>query len=496
MSATPHKRPLLLSIAMMLIIALTASTATLTAAQESLIPVDAPVDIHSGTCSDIVAEPAYDGGQIAATTTDDMWDDETFQTGIFEDEQLGASGIDFNNDGMLQAEEVITPNGVSVEMGHAEGDLGGDVSTDEPYVVVVHASPDAYDTYLACGTIEGAQTLEGGQTLIHLQPVGDASNFGYAVLDGSTLNTYIFQPNTQPIEAATPAGEQMDFRGHPVEIHSGVCEDYTAEPIYDVGDFVQTNVYAEGEQEAGDLEGEIPQEAQELGPVYKLESEGADFGDEGILDQGAHVVAVHQSPEEFGTLVACGQILPVMDDDNVVVFLHPVGGSNQAGFIEMGQDGSDARGFLWELESFNPVESQSTPVPGATPAPVVTQEPEASPTPEATAVIVETQVVSAATATAIAEGTPADEIQTDAVSVDIGGGSAEAISGSANQVITLSNGSENERTFAVSDLDINTAVGGGQQAEVLIPEDVEPGTYTYQILEGEEVVSEGELTIQ
>ena len=70
--------------------------------------------------------------------------------------------------------------------------------------------------------------------------------------------------------------------------------------------------------------------------------------------RGAHVVAVHQSPEEFGTLVACGQIMPVMDDDNVVVFLHPVGGSNQAGFIEMGQDGSDARGFLWELESFNP----------------------------------------------------------------------------------------------------------------------------------------------
>src|SRR5690606_34211316 len=195
MSTPPTRRPFFVAVAMALIVALSASTATIgtVAAQDSMIPVDAPVDIHSGTCADIVAEPAYDGGQIESTTTDDMWDDETFQTGIFEDDQLQASGIDFNNDGMLDEDEVITPHGVSVEMGHAQGDLEGEVNLDEPYVVVVHASPDAYDTYIACGTIDGAQQVDNG-TLIYLQPVGDAANFGYAVLEGSTLNTYLFQP--------------------------------------------------------------------------------------------------------------------------------------------------------------------------------------------------------------------------------------------------------------------------------------------------------------
>ena len=316
------------------------------------------------------------------------------------------------------------------------------------------------------------------------------------MLDGSTLNTYLFQPNTQPIEAATAVTEEMEFRGHPVEIHSGVCNDFTSEPVYDVGDFVQTNVYADGEQDAGDVEGEIPQEAQDLGPVYKLESEEVDFGDQNILEQDPHVVAVHESPDQFGTLVACGQMLPVMDDDNIVVFLHPVAGSNQAGFIEMGQDGGEARGFLWEIEDYQQAEAVSSPVPQATPAPVVTQEPEATPTEEATAVIVETEIVPAEEATAIAEGTPAGEVQTDAVSVDIGGDSATAISASANQVVTVTNSSENERTLSVPDLGIDVTIGAGEQSELLVPEDVEPGTYTYQVSEGDTVVSEGELTVQ
>src|SRR5690606_8011664 len=98
---------------------------------------------------------------------------------------------------------------------------------------------------------------------------------------------------------------------------------------YDIGDFQQTNVYAEGEQDAGDMEGEIPAEAQNLGPVYKLDAQDTDFGDESLLDQGPHVVAVHQSAEDFGNVIACGQILDVRDGDNVVVFLHPVGAGTQ-----------------------------------------------------------------------------------------------------------------------------------------------------------------------
>ncbi len=255
-----------------------------------------------------------------------MWGDETFMTGIFEDDQLQASGIDFNNDGQLQANEVITPDGVSAPMGYAQGDLGSDVNTDEPYVVVLHLSPEEYDTYIACGAIDGSESTDAGN-LIYLQGLNDSNFFGYAVLDGATLNTYLFQPNTQPLQGT--AGEQVSVAGHPVGIHSGTCPDFVAEPIYDIGDFMETNVYADGQQDAGDMEGDVPSEAQDFGPVYRLDGEGTDIEGDSILDaENPRVAVVHESAENYSSVVACGQILPVMDEDNVVVFLHPVGGSN------------------------------------------------------------------------------------------------------------------------------------------------------------------------
>jgi hypothetical protein len=506
MSATSSvPRPWFIAVAFAMVLSLLASGLTIATAQESSIPEGAPVDIHSGTCADIVAEPAYDGGDIALTTTDDMWDDETFQTGIFEDDQLQASGVDFNNDGQLQEEEIITPHGVSVEMGHAEGDLGSDVNTDEPYVVVVHASSDAYDTYIACGTIDGGQQVDGGETLIYLQPLDEFNFFGYAVLSegGDTLNTYLFEPNTQPLEGGTPVGEQLDFQGYPVAIHSGVCEDFTSEPMYDIGDFVETNVYAEGQQEAGDMEGDIPSEAENLGPVYVLQDEVPAFEGNILEEENPRVVAVHESPEQFGTVIACGQILNVEQDDNVVVFLHPVGASNHVGYLNLGQEGGEADGYLWLMQMYDMHEAAEADIDeGATPAPVATPAPQEEE--EATPVAVETEiVVPEEQATAIVEGeevsTPvADQEQTEseAVAIEIGGDEAVDIFASPGQTLMFSNEFENERTFRVSDLDMEVTLGSGEQMEETLSEDAEPGDYTYEVLEGDDVVYEGTLSVE
>lgn len=501
MSHPTQQRPLFVTVVAALVIALMGSAATLTmsTAQESSIPVDAPVDIHSGTCEDFLAEPAYDGGQVAETTTDEIWGDETFMSGIFEDDQLEASGVDFNNDGQLQEDEVITPDGVSAPMGIAEGDLGSDVNMDEPYVVVVHASPDAYDTYIACGTIEGAESTDNGN-LVYLQGLDDTNLFGYSVLDGATMNTYIFQPNTEPL-AVTPAADQVDVAGHPVGIHSGTCPDFVAEPMYDIGDFHETNVYADGQQEAGDMEGDVPSAAQDLGPVYRLAGEGTELEGDSILDaENPRVAVVHESAENYSNIVACGQILPVMDEDNLVVFLHPVAGSNQAGYLEMPEDLSTAQGFLWWVEDFSmATQPEATPIDAGTPAPIST--PTATETEEATVVIEETVVVPAEEATAIVEGEqePTEEstpMPTEAVAVEIGGDEAVDVFASPGQTLLLSNQFESERTMIVSDLGIEQTLASGEEIEATVPEDAEPGEYTYQVLQGEEVVYEGTFSVQ
>jgi hypothetical protein len=497
MNTTPSSRiSWLLNVAFALSIALFGGNALFASAQESAIPVGAPVDIHSGACSDFVDEPAYDGGEIKETTTDDIWSEDTLQAGIFEDQQLQASGIDFNGDGALQPNEVITPNGVSVPAGRAQADLESGVDTDQPYVVAIHASADAYSTVIACGSIDGAQETDG-QRIIRIQPVTDQSSaFGFAVLGGDNdqLTTYLFQPNTAPLASPAPAEAQADLTALPLDIHEGTCNDFTAEPIYDLGELKQTNEYAPDEQDPGDMSGEIPQEAKDLGPVYKVRSEDIDFGDQNLLEGGPFVVAAHQSPEDYATIVSCGQILPVMDGDNIVVFMHPVGG-DEVGYVELNTGDSTAQGYLWQVQNYTP-KAEATPTPGPSPVPVQTPTPVPTPTQEATAVIVETQVVSAATATAIAQGQQATAMAAEPVPVDIGGDSAAAVTASPNQTLALTNGSKNERTFTVADLQLEATVGGGQKAELLIPENTEPGTYTYQVLEGGTVVFEGEFTVQ
>src|SRR5699024_4718134 len=116
-------------------------SATTFAAQqdsEEAIPDGTPVAIHSGTCEDYIEAPDNDAGELEQVTTDDVWNDDTFQAGIFNDENLDAAGIDFNGDGQLQADEVITPNGVTADLGRAEADFDDTIDTDEQSVVVVH----------------------------------------------------------------------------------------------------------------------------------------------------------------------------------------------------------------------------------------------------------------------------------------------------------------------------------------------------------------------
>jgi hypothetical protein len=487
-----------------LILSLFAAWAPVAIAQESLIPDGAPVDIHTGTCDDFLTEPAYDAGDITPTITDDVWDDERFQTGILVDEAAGISGVDRNGDNTLQPDEVIVLNLESAELGVAEGDLGEAIDTSEPSVVVVHAGPDQYETILACGgPVGNAEEVEGGRQLLTLEPVGDSQLFGYSVLeeDGQSMVTYLFQPNPEAAASATPVDTATtEPAGFPVDIHSGTCGDWTTEPTFDLGDMQLTNVAAEGEQAPGDMEGEVPQGAESLGDIYKVQAEGEFSGNE-LLDEGSWVVAVHESADNYTELIACGQVLPVYDGDDLLVILQPVGTGEQTGFVRLSSDGGEANGLLWNCTPIEPAAPEATPTPMPTlePTPEPTEPPTepATAVVEATEVVVETEVVEAPTATAMAEegSTPAAQGQ-EGSATDLGDGSSGTLTTQAGQVIMLGNPAEAERTFVVQDLGIEQVIAAGDQIEVQIPDDAEPGSYPYQILEGEETIFEGDLTIE
>src|SRR5699024_9159845 len=186
-----------------------------------------------------------DAGELEQVTTDDIWNDDTFQAGIFNDENLDAAGIDFNGDGQLQADEVITPNGVTADLGRAEADFDDSIDTDEQSVVVVHPSTDDYDTVIDCGSITSAEETDDDMTVIYLQGTGESNLFGFATLydDNSSMKTYIFTPNTVAIESSTPQAELEGAEGQPIAVHSGTCQDFSGDPTLELGNFEQTNAY-------------------------------------------------------------------------------------------------------------------------------------------------------------------------------------------------------------------------------------------------------------
>jgi hypothetical protein len=59
------------------------------------------------------------------------------------------------------------------------------------------------------------------------------------------------------------------------------------------------------------------------------------------LANDEHVVAVHASDEEFGTIVACGQIAGVKEEGKLVIALAPVGENTVVGIAILEEDGDD-----------------------------------------------------------------------------------------------------------------------------------------------------------
>lgn len=493
MTTSPLRRPWLVLGTLAMILGLFGLAGPTAIAQDTLIPEGAPVGIHSGTCGDMLTEPAYEGGEIELTTAEALAENEAWGVGVFEDPEVGAFGVDLNDDDALTEDEVVGAIGdTDVPVGYAEADFGDTgVDESEPYVVAVHAAPDQYETIIACGSIADAVENDDGERFIPLQPTQDSQLFGYSVLgeDNTTLRTFLFQRGQMP---QTPVGTPA-IVGYPIEVHEGTCQDWVTEPAYTIGDMVQTAVGAEGEQAAGEMEVEVPAEAEALGQVYKVDVETEFDGNELIEGDTPYIVGVHQDAgDNYGTLIACGQVLEILDDEQIYVFLQPVGTNDMTGFVSLNRDEGEVTGYLWSCQPLEPAapEATPTPMPTQTPAPTPTEAAVVEATAVVTEVIVETEVVGAATATAIAQ-----EGGANLITVEIGAESPGEVIVAAGEPVTVTNQSDVERVFAIPDLGIEEVIPAGGSVDVTVPADAEVGTYPYQVLENDEPVFEDNFTI-
>lgn len=128
-----------------------------------------------------------------------------------------------------------------------------------------------------------------------------------------------------------------------VALHQGSCRQPAAEADYQLATLEPTT---------GDAGG------QELvGPLY----EGSGGIDAGLADLLAtdqpYVLAIHQSAEAFGTLLACGEVGGVIVDGNLTFAIRPLNDSGFAGVAALGETDEGAAGsviLFSDVDAFAP----------------------------------------------------------------------------------------------------------------------------------------------
>ena len=188
---------------------------------------------------------------------------------------------------------------------------------------------------------------------------------------------------------ATPAAGSSAGGNYPVGIHQGTCEMPTPQPAYQLDN---TTPVGADQTDATVL-------GQPTG-VPVLTSSGTVDATLDDVGNGGNVLAIHASPDDYNTIVACGQIAGPVIDDQLTIALQPVGGSTVTGIATLGKDNSGVLGlgedqikvtvYIIETAANSPAQPTiATPIaPANAPAPTETPVPP-TPAPTATAAPVE-----------------------------------------------------------------------------------------------------------
>lgn len=133
-----------------------------------------------------------------------------------------------------------------------------------------------------------------------------------------------------PTPALAPAG-------YPVSIHAGTCDDPVAQPI---GPTLDTEVAGlDGGERVGVSDA----------PPLQVAS-GAVDGAMADLTGTPHVVAVHAGADDYGTIVACGEIAGYADDGRLAIALRGVDASGVSGIAILDDQPSFLDDVLADLD--------------------------------------------------------------------------------------------------------------------------------------------------
>ncbi|MGI8483268.1 MAG: hypothetical protein ACR2OU_03280 [Thermomicrobiales bacterium] len=153
-----------------------------------------------------------------------------------------------------------------------------------------------------------------------------AAAFTVLALTGNGVRLTAAQTsNATPTPA--PLTGTIKTADYPIAIHEGTCESPIAQPAYPLTDATPWGKGAEETTVAG----------VNPGPAVPV-SESAITAKLDDLTATPHVLAVHASAGDYGTLVACGQIAGIEYDNRLVIRLAPVNGGTISGIavIEKG----------------------------------------------------------------------------------------------------------------------------------------------------------------
>ena len=187
-------------------------------------------------------------------------------------------------------------------------------------------------------------------------------------------------------DQATPSPVVVPVTPHPAAIHQGTCTQPVAEPAYDFGDVGPPTKEGGQPMAPEDIKGQI------TGPALLTSTAQMAFNMDDFLNSGQPaVVLVHESSQNFATILACGEIGGPVIDGTLTVGLRPINNSGFAGIAELDSDGDNTNGTIWmipEVQSLSGGQqatpaAQGTPTPGATFAPTATATMGATTTPAA-----------------------------------------------------------------------------------------------------------------
>jgi len=124
-------------------------------------------------------------------------------------------------------------------------------------------------------------------------------------------------PPTSSTPGASPAPVSQEY---PVAVHQGACPQPEAEPV---GDPVNAQTF-----------GSTAEEAQAVGSSSLPAALTAEIALDSPLTEVTdvpHVVAIHASPDEFGMVIACGDIAGSVVENTLIIPIRPVNQGTVAG---------------------------------------------------------------------------------------------------------------------------------------------------------------------